>query len=148
MQNLSLAFSKDVLKFSGVIDVKEVIGEPLRHDLVLSKCKSINDGCDIFANSTTEDTCNILKEADGHLKEFFPNIIPRPTCPIQQGMYEMDKAVINLDTFSNLPIDGVLWHVELYIYQQIDEEDYKTIACFQAHVRVFISSARTKGSRG
>lgn len=153
MQNVSYYFDRNLLRFKGSFTVKEVVEEPIEHSFVLWKCKSINYRCELFTNSSSPDLCDILEGKKENMKlafeNFFPNIKPKVTCPIQLGTYEVDGATMNLDSIAHLPIEGNLWHLEVFLLQrkgEDEEEEIKLIGCLDSHIRVFLGSSR--GNRG
>lgn len=150
MQNVSYYFSRNLLKFKGSFAVKEVLEDPIVHSFVLWKCKSINDRCELFTNNSSPDLCEILEGKKENMKlafdNFFPKITPKIVCPIQPGTYDVNEASMNLDSISHLPIEGNLWHLEVFILQRKDEDEVRMIGCLDTHIRVFLGSAR--GNRG
>lgn len=150
MQNVSYYFNKNLLKFKGSFNVKEVLEDPIEHSFVLWKCKSINDRCELFTNSSSPDLCDIIEGKKENMKlafdNFFPKIKPKITCPIQPGVYDVNDATMNLDSISHLPIEGNLWHLEVFMIQRKEEEEIRMVGCLDTHIRVFLGSSR--GNRG
>lgn len=150
MQNVSYYFSRNLLKFKGFITVKEIVEIPIEHSYFLWKCLSINDRCEIFTNSSTPEICDMLEGKEEKpilaFEKFFSMIKPKVTCPIQPGSYDLSDSVINLDFISHLPIEGNLWHLEVFLLRRKEEEEDQMIACLDSYIRVFLGSSR--GNRG
>lgn len=139
MENVSYYINRNMLMFKGSVRVKEVIDNPVEHSFFLWKCKSINDRCEIFTNNSSPDFCDMVQRDEGTI---FPMIKPRMACPIQPGVYDISESTFNLDSIAHLPIEGNLWHLEVFILRRKEEEDDKILGCMENHIRVFLSSSR------
>lgn len=124
-----------------------MIRGPMEFDIILIRCKSINNECTTVLNNTYAHMCDVLYETRFFGGNFIKRITPKIKCPFKAGFYKMNGAEINLDFLSALPIEGYIWKVIATFYTTMDNpEERRMYACISGYVKVFQGSSKRRSS--
>lgn len=147
LRNVTFVFSQNVFRLGGTFLIQKTVNGPMEFDMVLIRCKSINNECQTFLNNTYGHMCDVLYETRFFGGNFIKRITPRIKCPFKQGLYKLNNAEINLDFLSALPIDGFFWNVISTFYTTEGGQERRMFACISGHVRVFQGGSKRRATR-
>lgn len=147
LKNVTLTFNQNVLRLGGTFLIQKTVCGPMEFDILLIRCKSINNDCQTFLNNTYGQMCDVLYETRFFGGNFIKRITPQIKCPLLQGTYKMNNAEINLDFLSALPIDGFFWNVIATFYTTENNQERRMFACISGHVRVLQSGSKRRKTR-
>lgn len=115
----------------------------------MTRCnQAIAGRCEHFNNFTVTDFCGVMHDREIFGMDFIEKFEPEiNACPIGEGVYDVGKVSVSLESVIQLPLEGFrwIWRVTFFHMESLDDEDeFDKVfqGCVEAQLRVMVSSVR------
>lgn len=137
------ADNSDQTQYSGVLDIRKNLSEPLELTTTVRYCRLNAKTCMNLPTQLIPNICHHLNDTEAFYAGFMSNIKPKFVCPLKSGRYVVPKATLDLPKLSFTPIPASTWTMTLKLYSVNGGK--KTLAfCAIIEYRIAVAKSRNR----
>lgn len=136
---------KSKFYFSADVQVLQNIQGQIEAHIESSRCNIDRSNCQNHDKVTIKDFCSILHDQSAPWTPLIDKVIPRPNCPIKQGIYKVTNGSFDTSFLSPLPIHGYRWVIKAILLAIDDQNNISQLSCFDVELVINVGRNKRKG---